>query len=128
MAFARKGFRRLVVGGQVFFWRYNCQDPVVRAGYAHSPVALALPPHLDHVVVRPEDEPHRLLHVSCGYRCPLVTPGVIRVWIDTAAKLGWPGARRTLELDGLDAQGRIGPGSPVRQEAEHGTPADRPRD
>lgn len=110
MAFVKRDFRRLLAGKRMFFWRYACQDPVIRMALAHSRRALATEPHEDRVLVRPEDAPHRLLRVYCGVGCPLVTPGVVRRWIDTAASLGWPSERVSLELDGLDESGRPGVG------------------
>lgn len=106
MAFSRKGFRRLVIGNRVFFWRLDWQD-LYHQTEANS------------VAVRPEDAPHCLLRVSLGWHSyPRVTPGVVRAWIDTALALGWSGERATVELDGLNAEGAIGPGSLSRPQAD----------
>ena len=109
MAFGKKGYRRLVVRGRVFFWRYDCQDPVIRLALAASTGAGDRhdPPHVDRVLIRPEDQPHRVLRVDCGFTCPLVTPAAVRKWLEAALVLGWPDRRDSLELNGLLVPGPV---------------------
>jgi hypothetical protein len=76
MAFSAEGWRKLVVGELVFYWRDW------RANF-------------DALFVRPEVEPYRLLRVTEN-RCPCgphsgwsATPGVARAAVDCAIEHGW---------------------------------------
>jgi hypothetical protein len=94
MAFDPTGWRRLVIGEQVFFWQTD-----------------------EYVLfqVRPGRGPHRLLRIvprQCGPSDGIarigrvITPGVVRGGIDCALTCGWPEQRPYLRL--------IGSGDPLR--------------
>ncbi|VTR95437.1 Uncharacterized protein (Fragment) OS=uncultured bacterium PE=4 SV=1 [Gemmata massiliana] len=93
MAFGKKGWRRIVVGNQVYYW----QSDEGRYWSARS--------FDSHCILwaRPELEPHRLLTVTCGV-CNnqtlgfnwRVTPNIARVCIESATASGWLGARPKL--------------------------------
>jgi hypothetical protein len=87
MAFSTKGWRRIVVGGQVFYW----QPPGE--------------PSMSWVVfyARPEVRPHRLLiatSIQCGDQpiryAGVASPGVVRGCIELAVEAGWPARRPRL--------------------------------
>jgi hypothetical protein len=90
MAFGKKGYRRLVVDGRILYWLYACQDPLFRFSLGGS--IRANPndrPYIDHLIVRPEEEPSRMLRVTFGTDCPLVTPRIVRACVEEAIRRGW---------------------------------------
>jgi hypothetical protein len=53
------------------------------------------------LVVRPEDGPHRRLRVTCpACEGPLVTPGLVRAYVEEALRRGWLTELPVLELTG----------------------------
>ena len=86
MAFGTKRYRRLIVGERVLFWRYLWYD------------GMSLFAGNNHLLVRPEVGPHRLLRVNFGYGGPTVTPRVVRACVDEAIRRGWPFERAGLTL------------------------------
>ncbi|AMV25311.1 hypothetical protein VT84_13000 [Gemmata sp. SH-PL17] len=91
MAFGKKGWRRIVVGNQVYYWQ-----PVEADWWLGTPQPNIL-------CARPEHESHRLLTVTCGM-CNnqtlgfnwRVTPNIARVCVESATASGWLGARPKL--------------------------------
>jgi hypothetical protein len=84
MAFDTEGWRKIVIGDQVFYWQ--------------------TPEWTDLFHVRPEREPHRLLRVTCslcgeshGFASS-ITPGVVRTRIECAIRNAWLGERPNLRL------------------------------
>lgn len=91
MAFSRKGWRRIVVGGQVFYWQ---TEDIPWQGEQHWAICHA----------RPETEPHRLLTVTnarCNRACEfsdIVSPRIVRACIESAVTTGWLAERPNLRL------------------------------
>jgi hypothetical protein len=116
MGFATKGWRRIVVGDVLFYWTARSRDAWAAVAEA-TPNGAPTPPTLSYVAIRPECEPYRLLDVHCGYGARSIasqhiTPGLVRCWIETARGYGWPGARASLRLDGVDDAGGLSAGVP----------------
>src|SRR6476469_9551088 len=84
MAFSTEGWRKIVIGDQVYYWQ------------------TAEGVELFHV--RPEREPHRLLRVACsqcGHGSGFLrgaTPGIVRVGVEYALVNAWLGERPQLRL------------------------------
>jgi hypothetical protein len=97
MAFSTKGWRRIVVGGQVFYWQAP-REPSMSWVVFHA---------------RPEVRPHRLLtatSVQCGDRpiryAGVASPGVVQGCIESAVEAGWPARRARLRQVLLGDPGR----------------------
>jgi hypothetical protein len=95
MAADWKNWRSIVVGGQRFRW----QPTLLVAWDAHYPDPI--PP--DYVRVRSESNPNHFLHVTCGVsEIGVVTPGIVRAWIEAALSRGWPERVPQMQLIGVD--------------------------
>jgi hypothetical protein len=85
MAFSTRGWRKIVIGDQVYFWQGDDER--------------------EHFDVRPEREPHRLLTVTCD-RCGQhvggffrgVKPGIVRSAIEFALNEAWLKERPHMQL------------------------------
>ena len=117
MAFGKKGWRKIVVEGQIFYWtlafRGFWDELAEKSSMNRSQL-----PTLNIAEIRPERDSHRLLVVYCGNEVlgfantQVVTPKVVRKWIETACAHGWPKKCNSFELNGLDTSGVPYAGTP----------------
>src|ERR1700722_1716663 len=95
MAFSNKGWRRIVVEKEVYYWQASEAD-YLQGGLLDTSIIF---------LVRPERESHRLLivcHAGCNHQVlgsdGLVTPRIVRGCIESAIISGWPSSCLRLRL------------------------------
>lgn len=90
MAFDARGWRKIVVGGGVFYWQPADGEDLLHA--------------------RPEHAPHRLLRVSpivsrdASVRQSWVTPGCAGGAVEHAVSLGWPDEPSRMRVYAIEAR------------------------
>jgi hypothetical protein len=103
MAVGKRRTRALAIDGQSFRWKCQFNHPAEQFSKAWSEGRITQP---DRLIIRPEDEPHKLLTV-CWPACrgPVVKPSLVRACILEARRRGWPADRAVLEIMGADVSG-----------------------
>lgn len=87
MAFDARGWRKLVIGKEVYYWQPNTASDSAEL-----------------FRVRPEHVPHRLLRVACSWcgafnwTVGRIEPSIVRDAIEAAAECGWHVTRPKLRL------------------------------
>jgi hypothetical protein len=101
MAKVWRGYRLIVVTGGRFRWACHFHHPmeVLSRAYAKRGATWTL----DTLLVRPEDQPERLLRVTWP-ACygPVLKPAFVRACIEEATRRGWPSQVRNLEFAGSE--------------------------
>lgn len=93
MAIGKRRTRPLVVGDRRFRWRADFHDPWLSMGEETRNV-----PARHRLFVRPEDAPNNLLTVIVS-NSHVLTPGLVRAYIDKALLQGWLSTRATLIIE-----------------------------
>jgi hypothetical protein len=101
MAVGKRRTRRLTVAGRCFRWRCEFSEPAERFSVSYAACGESWAP--DRLVLRPEEEPHRLLTVTWpACHGPVVRPELVRACIEEALRRGWLAEHQAVTLAGTD--------------------------
>jgi hypothetical protein len=104
MAVGKRRTRRLTVEGHSFRWRCEFSEPAERFSVSYAERGGSWAP--DRLLIRPEEDPHRLLTVTWpACHGPVVRPGLVRACVEEALRRGWLAAHPTMTLAGTDLPG-----------------------
>ena len=101
MAIGKRHTRRIQVDGQDFRWRCDFHEPADKFSKGFVEQGQTWKP--DTLIIRPEDNPNRLLTVTWpACLAPVVTPHFVRLCIMEALQQGWLKELVSITLAGAD--------------------------